>query len=288
MRTYQTYLFDLDGTIYLGDELLPGASQTISRLKETGAAIRYVTNNPTRLASDYARKLTSLGITTAAEEVITSVTATTRWLKSNAPSARVFAIGEAPLIQALSDAGIRLSDDPAEIDIVLASFDRTFTYEKLQIAFDALWFHRRAVLLATNPDKYCPYPGGRGEPDAAAIVAAIEASTGVRVEETFGKPGPLLARMALNSIPRPVEVGQCVMVGDRLHTDIAMGKNAGMDTALVLTGDSTREEVEESGTEPTWVIDTLAELLGSPASAAAPRPPQTEEKPEDDDQDTDR
>ncbi len=274
MKTYQAYLFDLDGTIYLGDELLPGAASTISRLKHGGAEIRYVTNNPTRLAGDYAQKLTSLGIATSAEEVVTSVTATTQWLKTHAPTARVFPIGEAPLERALREANIRLSDEPAEIDIVLASFDRTFTYEKLQIAFDALWFHKRAKLMATNPDRYCPYPGGRGEPDAAAIVAAIEASTGQRLQETFGKPSPLLARMALQTLSRAVEPDQCVMVGDRLHTDIAMGKNAGMDSALVLTGDSTREEIQSSGIEPTWVLESLSDLLGAPSATPSPPPPQ--------------
>src|SRR5699024_10335521 len=158
VKTYQTYLFDLDGTIYLGEELLPGAARTIAALKDTGADVRYVTNNPTRLATDYAAKLTGLGVPTHPDEVITSVTATTMWLRENHPEAAVYPIGEPPLLKALREGGVQLSSDPAEIDLVLVSFDRTFTYEKLQIAFDALWFHKRALLVATNPDKFCPYP----------------------------------------------------------------------------------------------------------------------------------
>jgi ribonucleotide monophosphatase NagD (HAD superfamily) len=96
---------------------------------------------------------------------------TTRWLLAHHPDAVVYPIAEAPLRRAFESAGIRMSEDPAEIDIVVASYDRTFTYEKLQKAFDAIWFHRRARLIATNPDRYCPFPGGRGEPDCAAIVA---------------------------------------------------------------------------------------------------------------------
>lgn len=261
MKNYQTYLFDLDGTIYLGDELLPGAAHTISALKAGGAAVRYVTNNPTRLAADYASKLADFGIPTAADEVITSVTATTMWLRRNHPEASVYPIGEPPLIEALSEAGMKLSSDPAEIDIVLASFDRTFTYEKLQIAFDALWFHRRAFLVATNPDKYCPYPGGRGEPDAAAVIAAIEATTGITLSRTFGKPSPDLARLALSSVGEGRDVHECVVVGDRLATDIAMGSEAGMDTVLVLTGDSTREDLRSAAHQPTHVIDGLSQLL---------------------------
>lgn len=276
MRSYQNYLFDLDGTVYLGEELLPGAAETIRELQNSGAAIRYVTNNPTRHPGEYAEKLTSVGISTSAEEIVTSVSATIKWLVENAPGATVFPIGEAPLVEALEDAGIPLCEDAAEIDIVLASFDRTFAYDKLQIAFDALWFHRRATLMSTNPDRFCPYPGGRGEPDAAAIVGALEASTGVTLQQTFGKPGPMLARMALESIGGTAVPGESIMVGDRLETDIAMGVNAGLDTALVLTGDSTREDIPASGVEPTWVLESLVGLLQGPAPAAAPQAPQGE------------
>lgn len=260
MRTYRTYLFDLDGTIYLGDEILPGVADTIGRLKGGGAAVRYVTNNPTRTADDYANKLTRLGIETAPHEVVTSVTATIQWLQRNAAEAKVFPIGEVALVETLRAAGIRLSDDPEEIDIVLASFDRTFTYQKLQTAFDALWRYKNATLMATNPDTYCPYPGGRGEPDAAAIIAAIEASTGARLQQTFGKPSPMLAHMALESLSVDARVGECLMVGDRLQTDIAMGVAAGIDTALVLTGDSTREDVDRLGVTPTHIIRSVADL----------------------------
>src|SRR5207249_2403945 len=117
-----------------------------------------------------------------------TVVTTTHWLQQHHPTATVFAIAEEPLQRALRDAGFRLSDDPAQIDLVIASYDRTFDYRKLLIAFDALWpggagrpgeAKARAKLVATNPDRYCPLPGGRGEPDAAAVVAAIEACTGV-------------------------------------------------------------------------------------------------------------
>lgn len=261
MMTYRGYLFDLDGTIYLGDQLLPGAAETIHEIKSSGAVVRYVTNNPTRAAADYASKLTHLGIPTARGEVITSVTATTMWLTTHHPDARVYAIGEQSLLEELTRAGITLCEDPQLIDIVLASFDRTFTYSKLQIAFDALWRHQRAILVSTNPDRFCPYPGGRGEPDAAAIVAAIEASTSVSLTRTFGKPSPHLASLALESMGAGVAPGECVVVGDRLETDIAMGARAGMDTALVLTGDSTREDIPSAPEPPTRVITELAQLL---------------------------
>lgn len=262
-RWYRAYVFDLDGTIYLGDGLLPGAREAVERVREHGAAVRFVSNNPTLRLADYEAKLGRLGLPVQPGELVTSLVTTTRWLLRERPDAVVFPIGEAPLAEALTDAGIAISDDPATIDIVLASYDRGFTYRKLQIAFDALWFHRRAVLMSTNPDRYCPFPGGRGEPDAASIVAAIEAATQVTLERTFGKPSAVMAEMALAGLGVPPR--DAIMVGDRLHTDIAMGRRHGMDAALVLTGDSTRDDLASvpEGERPTYVVESLAGLLPS-------------------------
>jgi 4-nitrophenyl phosphatase len=192
----------------------------------------------------------------------------TRWLARHHPDATVFPIAEEPLCRALASAGIRMSDQPEEIDIVVASYDRGFDYRKLQIAFDAIWFHRRARLVTTNPDRYCPFPGGRGEPDAGAIVAAIEACTGATCEVNVGKPDPLMLEAAMDLLG--LEVGDCVMVGDRLYTDIRMARAAGMASALVLTGDTAPEAVAAAppGDRPTWVLDRVDRLLPPSALAA--------------------
>jgi len=158
-RLYDAYIFDLDGTIYLGDELLPGARRLINELRARGQAVRFVSNNPTKDPVMYAEKLAQLGLPTPVEEIVNTVVTMTRWLLTNHPDAVVFPIGEAPLIRALGNAGIRMSSNPAEMDIVIASYDRGFTYEKLQIAFNAIWFYKRARLVATNPDRYCPMAG---------------------------------------------------------------------------------------------------------------------------------
>jgi len=144
---------------------------------------------------------------------------------------------------------------------VVASYDRTFEYRKLQIAFDALWYFKRARLIATNPDRYCPFPGGRGEPDAAAIVAAIEACTGVRCERYLGKPDPYVLAAALALLDLPAH--QCVMTGDRLYTDIKMARDAGMPSALVLTGETTPEALRDAGDgeRPSYVLDRVDALL---------------------------
>jgi HAD superfamily hydrolase (TIGR01450 family) len=260
-RLYDAYVFDQDGTIYLGDELLPGAKRMVEALRDRDRAVRFVSNNPTKDPEMYAEKLGRLGLPTPVEEIVNTVVTMTEWLLDNAPDAVVYPIAEEPLIRSFEQAGIRMSEDPAEIDVVVASYDRTFTYAKLQIAFDALWFHKRARLVATNPDRFCPFPGGRGEPDCAAIVAAIEACTGVRCEANAGKPYPTMLKAAVKGLG--VEFGDCMMVGDRLSTDIKMGVDAGMGTALVLTGESQLADVEAQAPDdrPRYVLDRVDRLL---------------------------
>ena len=259
-RDIDAVLFDLDGTVYLGDEPIPGAADTIAALGASGVPVRFLSNNPTRSPDQYVDKLRRFGIDISPDEVVNTVVSTVGWLRANHPDAVVFPIAERPLIDALTAAGFEVSGDPARIDIVIASYDRTFDYTKLQVAFDALWFHKRAILVQTNPDRYCPFPGGRGEPDCAAITAAIEACTGIRCSASFGKPSPIMVAQALSGLD--VRPDRVLMVGDRLHTDIAMAKAAGMASVLVLTGDSTADEAAAlpPTDRPDAVLDSIADL----------------------------
>ena len=258
---YDGYVFDLDGTIYLGDELLPGAKRLIEKLRELGKKVAFLSNNPTKDPRMYADKLTRLGIPTQEDEVVNTVVTMRRWLLKNHPDATVFPISEEPLRRSLREAGIRMSDRPEEIDIVIASYDRAFDYRKLQIAFDAIWFHERARLVTTNPDPYCPLPGGRGEPDAAAIVGAIEACTGARCEVNVGKPGRIMLETVMERIG--LDPADCVMTGDRLYTEIRMALDAGMPSAVVLTGETTPEDVQTASEEnmPDYVLDRIDLLI---------------------------
>ena len=260
-RLYEGYVFDLDGTIYLGDELLPGAKRLIEELRKLGKKVAFLSNNPTKDPRMYADKLTRLGVPTPEGEVVNTVVTMTRWLLQNHPDATVFPISEEPLRRSLREAGIRMSDRPDEIDIVIASYDRAFDYRKLQIAFDAIWFHKRARLVTTNPDPYCPLPGGRGEPDAAAVVGAIEACTGTRCEVNVGKPGRIMLETVMERIG--LEPADCVMIGDRLYTEIRMALDAGMPSAVVLTGETTSEDVQTASEEnlPDYVLDRIDLLI---------------------------
>ncbi len=258
---YEGYVFDLDGTIYLGDDLLPGAKRLIEKLRELGKKVVFLSNNPTKDPKMYAEKLTKLGLPTPENETVNTVVTMTQWLLQNHPEATVFPISEEPLKRSLREAGIRMSERAEEIDIVIASYDRGFEYRKLQIAFDAIWFHNRARLVTTNPDPYCPLPGGRGEPDAAAIVAAIEACTGTKCEVNVGKPDRIMVDTITEMLG--LEASECVMTGDRLYTEIRMALDAGMPSAVVLTGETTAAMLaaESDKNKPDWVLDRIDRLM---------------------------
>ena len=250
------YLFDLDGTIYLGEKLIPGAGETIERLKSLSKKIVYLSNKPLQTRGDYATKLTRLGIPTQPEEVINSSLVMARWLSREAPGSTIYVIGETPLIEEMVRAGFRISEKAGEIQYVIASFDRTFDYRKLNIALQAI--KKGARFVATNPDQTCPVEGGE-IPDCAAMIGAVEGTTGKKVEAVVGKPSDIMIRVAVEYMGlRPQD---CILVGDRLETDMVMGKKAGMAAAVVLTGVTTRESLKKSDIQPDFIWESVAEII---------------------------
>jgi NagD protein len=255
-QLYEAYIFDLDGTVYLGDELLPGAAETITTLRKLDRRTVFVSNNPTHTRTNYAAKLTRLGLPTPAGDVINSSVVMVDFLRRELPAGRLFVIGEEPLQAELQAAGFELTGDARRIDAVIASFDRTFVYRKLQIAFDAI--RAGARFFATNADRFCPMPGG-GEPDAAAIIAAVEACTNTSIEAVVGKPSPHMAAAVLSLLDLPPS--HCLMTGDRLETDVKMGLDAGMAAALVLTGATDEAALAAASIRPTYVLRGLGDVL---------------------------
>ncbi len=253
---YDAYIFDLDGTVYLGDALLPNAHRAITTIRAQGRRTVFLSNNPTHTRQEYAAKLSKLGLPTHLNDILNSSMVMVDYLKHHMPTARLFVIGEQPLYNDLRDAGFKFAGGFDEIDAVIASFDRTFTYAKLQIAFDAI--RHGARFFATNGDRYCPVPGG-GQPDAAAIIAAIEACTNTRCEAIVGKPSTYMTD-AVMSLLR-LSPGRCLMTGDRLETDVQMGLNAGMASALTLTGATRLADAQASDIKPTYIINDLGELV---------------------------
>lgn len=255
-QLYDGYIFDLDGTVYLGDALLPGAHACITTLRATGRRTVFLSNNPTHSRFDYAAKLTRLGLPTPPDDIVNSSMVMADFLRRTLPGARLFVIGEEPLHSELRSAGFELTDDADRTDAVIASFDRTFAYWKLQTAFDAI--RAGARFFATNGDRYCPVPGG-GQPDAAAIIAAVEACTNTTIETIVGKPSAHMATAILGLLALPPET--CLMTGDRLETDVQMGIDAGMASALTLTGATGPDDAAGSPIHPDYIVRNIGELL---------------------------
>jgi len=252
---FKGFIFDLDGTVYLSDRLIPGADRVIRLLRENGKKVVYLSNKPVQTREDYASKLTHLGIPTLPEEVVNSTLVMINYLKKNAPHAKVFVVGETPFVEELKRAGFQITDEPDEIEYVVVAFDRTFDYRKLNISFQAI--KRGAHFVATNPDRTCPVEGGE-IPDCAGMIAAIEAVTQKKVEVIVGKPSPLIIQTALEVMGlRPEE---CILIGDRLETDIKMGTNSGIATGLVLTGVTDEKILKESSVQPDFVFQSIADV----------------------------
>ncbi len=266
-RLVDAVIFDLDGTVYLGDAALPGAVEGIAGLRERGVRTMFVSNKPLEPRQAYAAKLTRLGIPTPGDDVITSAFVLAHHLAEHGRDLRYYVLGEENLRQELRDAGLQIVDelstqDPKEviqpegIDAVIVALDRTLDYRKLNTAYQAL--RRGARYFATPADDTCPMPGG-AIPDAGATLAALHQLTGRRPELVAGKPSPLILAAALDRMGVPA--ARCLMVGDRLETDLRMGQQAGMLTAVPLTGVSTGEDIARLERPPDFVIGGLADLL---------------------------
>ncbi|MFH5182030.1 HAD-IIA family hydrolase [Paenibacillus sp. TAB 01] len=252
------YVFDLDGTIYLGDKMIEGAAEVIRVLRERGDRVVFLSNKPIATRQSYAEKLTKMGIPTQVEDVLNSSLIVARYLKKRVQSGdRVFVIGEAPIHDELREHGISLTDDCEKPDYVVLSWDRQFTYDKLNIVYQAAM--NGSKIIASNPDATCPLDSGQ-IPDTGTFIAALEAATGKSIDLVAGKPSLIAAEAAVEHLG--LSYADCFMIGDRLETDIRMGNEAGMASVLVLTGVTTKEMAEQSPDRPKYVLNTIKEIVG--------------------------
>src|SRR5262249_43230539 len=228
-RVFAGYVVDLDGTVYLGDEPLPGAVEVLARIRAAGSRLVFLTNNPLRSAASYAERLRGLGIEATEREVVTPLGVLTSYLASRHPGIAALTVAEPLVDETLRNAGIEVTTNPAAAGVVVVSFDRTFDYTKLLRAFRAVRRHG-AVIVATNPDPFCPSPDG-GLPDCAAMLAAVEACTSSRAEAILGKPGPQMAAEGRARLAVPAR--DAALGGDRILTDVAMRRAPGGTTILV-------------------------------------------------------
>lgn len=248
-------LLDLDGTVYRGDALVPGADDAIERLRAAGVAVRFLSNKAIDRRSAFSTKLTELGVPADESAVLNSASIAANYLSNVHPDDAVFVVGEPPLCEELADRGLRTTEDPAETDVLLASMDRGFDYATLTAAARAL--DEATAFLATNPDRTCPVEHDE-IPDCAAMVGAIEGATGASLDRVLGKPSQTTVDAAAELLGVPLD--RCLMVGDRLETDVLMGERAGMTTVLVLTGVTDRETLEAADVQPDYVVESIADL----------------------------
>jgi glycerol 3-phosphatase-2 len=256
---YDAFLFDLDGVLYRGSEPIPAAAEALEGIRRRGKRVAFMTNNSARTPDEVAAHLASVGVAAAVEEVETSALATARLLTDRGVGS-AFVLGERGLTTALRDASIALVDDATAkedaADAVVVGLDRGLTYDRLRDA--AVLVAAGASFVASNADASFPAEDGVAWPGAGAIVAAIETTTGVRAD-VVGKPHAPLLRAALARAGGGVPL----VIGDRLDTDIAGAAGLGWDSLLVLTGISTRADVDHQPTSlrPTYVAEDLRVLV---------------------------
>ncbi len=251
LKQIELFVLDMDGTIYLGDKILPGAIEFVKTARERGKKVVFFTNNASKNPNNYVEKLERMGFGAERSDVVTAGDVTIEYLKRNRPNEAVYLVGTPALEQSFKDAGIELSENAK---IVVTSFDTTLTYEKLVIACDLI--RNGADFYCTHPDFNCPTENGF-IPDSGAIAALVTASTGIS-PKYFGKPYKETADMISELFGIPFE--KTAIVGDRLYTDIALGRNNGLMSVLVLSGETKIEEVNENNA-PDIILDGIGEIL---------------------------
>jgi len=252
MQPPKNYLIDMDGVLVSGRTIIPGADQFLERLKARGAKYLVLTNNPLYTPGDLAHRLQTTGLDIPAERLFTSAMATARFLQAQKPNGVAFVIGESGLTEAIHSVGYVITDDHPDY-VVLGE---TYSYNLAQITKAIRLIAEGAHFIATNPDPSGPSEKGL-VPACGAMAALIERASGTS-PFFVGKPNPLMMRTAINYLG--VHSEDTVMIGDRMDTDIVAGVESGMETVLVLSGVTRREEVSRYPYQPTRIVESVAEI----------------------------
>lgn len=250
MKPYQLYVFDMDGVLFRGQQVIEGAPEVIEKLQSKGAQIRYLTNNSSQTRRSFCEKLRSMNYDATPESIYTSAAGAASFVSGK----RVFVLGEPGLVEELLAQGCVITDDNPEWVVVGICWSAT--YDMLD---NAQWLIRNgARFLATNLDATYPIENGRLKPGAGALVAAVAAAAGIEPHVSIGKPEPALLEMIWRDTASAKS--GTLLVGDRLDTDVVCAHRAGCDSALVLSGVSTRSEAASHSPPPTYILDDIAML----------------------------
>ena len=258
LKEKRLFLLDMDGTIYLDDQLFDGTLEFLEYVRQIGGRYLFLTNNSSRGVDAYIEKMARLGIATTEEDFLTSVDATLLYLQQNHPGKRCYVSGTETFKKQLRDGGVNLTDQLEDgIEVLVHGFDRELTFQKLEDS--CILLNRGVEFIATNPDWVCPTWYG-SVPDCGSVCEMLFRATG-RSPRFIGKPQPEMALLAMEKFG--YEKGQTVLVGDRLDTDIACGVNAGIDTVFVLSGEGTMEDLKTSEVQPAVVLENIRTLLNT-------------------------
>ncbi len=260
LQKVKCFLLDMDGTFYLGNHLLPGALEFIELLEQRGVNFLFLTNNSSRTQKEYADKIRRFGLDLPESKIFTSGEATALYINKRSPGAKLYVVGTPALEREFTEHGFQLTAD--QPDYVVLGFDTTLTYQKIHQLCDLVV--AGVPFIATHPDINCPTETGF-MPDIGAMLAMIHTSTGKHPDVIIGKPHAPIVEALVEKLHLPVEA--LCMVGDRLYTDIALGKT-GLTTVLVLSGETQQEELAGSQFTPDFVTRDLAELAESLKSLA--------------------
>lgn len=254
LSSIKAFVLDMDGTIYLSDHLLPGAGEFVKYLQQTDIPFLFLTNNSSKHRKLYADKLNGLGLNVDPSVIFTSGEATATFLQQHFPDIKnIDLYGTSALEEEFASYGFELTVENPQA--IVLGFDTTLTYEKLWRLCDEV--RSGLPYFATHPDINCPLENGV-MPDIGSMIAFVEASTGRRPDYVIGKPNRLIVESLIKRLELPAN--QICMVGDRLYTDIALGQ-AGLRTVLVLSGETTAEDLIDSRYQPDMVVENIGELL---------------------------
>lgn len=251
------YLFDMDGTLYLGDRLYDFTIALLAEIRRTGGKYLFMTNNSSKSVADYIKKLSRLGIEATREDFITSSQATAYYLKEHHAGQTLYVCGTRSLIGELESEGFTVTTDLEKVECVVMGFDTELTFQKLHDVSYLLLTRPGIPYIATNPDLVCPTEFG-AVPDCGSVCIGIKHATG-REPVVIGKPSPLMPQLAMAKWGFSRD--ETAVIGDRIYTDVKSGLNAGVTGILVLSGESTPETLAQSPDKPHLVLDSAAEIL---------------------------
>ena len=256
---YNLFLFDMDGTLYLGDQLYDFTKELLAKIREKGKRYLFMTNNSSKSVADYVKKLAKLGIEATEDDFITSSQATAYYLKLHHAGARLYVCGTCSLKEELRKNGFEITENLDEVDLIVMGFDTELTFKKLEDVSKLLLTRDNIPYIATNPDYVCPTEYG-SVPDCGSVCDMIYNATKKR-PLVIGKPEPLMPQLAMQQHGYSKE--ETVVIGDRIYTDIKSGLNAGVTGVLVMSGETTQEILDASEEKPHIVLEDAGEMIAT-------------------------